>query len=393
MAGAIREASTAYLVLLRGLRARAWSSLSACLSISIVVGVLTATLAMGAGYQDAMSLSNGLGGLMVLSNGASSETESTLTGDQVGLITGIASGLGATGSAEAFIVAKGRSATADKPVNIAVRGVVPATALQYGAKLTGGRMFQAERRELIVGQMAKRSFANLNIGDTVSLANLDWVVTGTFAAGGSVMESEVWTDASTLQSAFQRGDVYQLVVLHADQTVSPGVFRTAFAKDPRLDVSVTNVAEFYAEQGRQMQSMVKTLALWIGVLLGCGAVLALMNTGFAQVKACSREIATMAALGWTRPTLTVAVTVEALTLCVIGAVIGSQGMSALLNGHLVSTLFFSRNASQVAFALHVTPLIVLEASVVALVIGLVGSIGPAILLGRLPITRILADRR
>ena len=41
--------------------------------------------------------------------------------------------------------------------------------------------------------------------------NNEWRIVGEFTDGGSVSESEVWTDVHVLQSAYSRGDTYQTV--------------------------------------------------------------------------------------------------------------------------------------------------------------------------------------
>ena len=41
--------------------------------------------------------------------------------------------------------------------------------------------------------------------------NNEWRIVGEFTDGGSVSESEIWTDVRMLQSAYSRGDTFQTV--------------------------------------------------------------------------------------------------------------------------------------------------------------------------------------
>ena len=156
------QAWAALAIGLGGLARRWWSSLNAVLGTAIVVGVLLALLAIGAGYADALRLADASDNLLILRAGARSEMESSLTGEQVRLI------------AKAAVFAKRRPPAAEvyavasldgadgHSANVAVRGLaVPSLALRPDAVLVAGRMFVPGRRELVVGRLAQRRFPSL----------------------------------------------------------------------------------------------------------------------------------------------------------------------------------------------------------------------------------------
>ena len=79
---------------------------------------------------------------------------------------------------------------------------------------------------------------------------------------------------------------------------------------------------------------------------------------------------------------------EALLLALAGGLLGAALAWLLFNGMTVSTLNFS-SFTQVVFAFAVTPELLVQGLVLALVIGLVGGLGPALRAARMPIVEAL----
>ena len=52
-------------------------------------------------------------------------------------------------------------------------------------------------------------FAGLTVGSQLRLGSANWTITGIFEDRGSVAESEMWTDVTVLQGAYNRGTSYQ----------------------------------------------------------------------------------------------------------------------------------------------------------------------------------------
>ena len=80
-------------------------------------------------------------------------------------------------------------------------------------------MFEWGKNEVMVGVGAAQQFAGLEVGSELRGGRYEWPIVGIFSAGGGSAESEIWTDASVLQSAYQRGDSFQSVYV---ETRIPG---------------------------------------------------------------------------------------------------------------------------------------------------------------------------
>jgi len=83
------------------------------------------------------------------------------------------------------------------------------------------------------------------------------------------------------------------------------------------------------------------------------------------------------------------VLIEALVLSLIGGVIGALIAYALFNNFSVSTL--GQNFTQVVFQFKVTPGLVVTGLYIALFIGMIGGLFPAIRAARLPVTTALRE--
>jgi putative ABC transport system permease protein len=384
---------------LQGLSRRWWGSLNAVLGTATVVGMLAAVLGIAAGYERALRLASAGDNVMVLRAGARSEMESSLDASQVRavlsspLLARLPDGRAAA-AAEVYAVANIASRRTGEPMNVAVRGAGDASAaLRPSLRVVQGRMFQAGRREIIVGRRALEQYRGLALGERFELAGASWQVVGVFEDGGSIVESEIWTDATMLQAAYQRGDSVQLVMVRLAPGAAPQTLEQSLDRDARQAFHVVSEADYYAEQAQQLSRFARTLGFGIAVLMGLGAVFASVNTGYASVAARAKEISTLAALGLEDLALTASVALEVCVLAVAGGLLGSAVARALFHGRTVSTLFFSRDFSQVIFDFNLSGGVLLQAGAFAVAIGMVGAVAPALHARRLPLARILAERR
>src|SRR6185295_8596105 len=121
-----------------------------------------------------------------------------------------------------------------------------------------GRRFEWGKNEIIVGAGAAKEFA-VNVGHGMKVGRYDWPVVGVFTAGGGIAESEIWTDATVLQAAYNRGDSFQSLYARLQ---SPGAFKQfkdALTTNPQLNVQVLRQSEYYADQARSVTKLVTTL--------------------------------------------------------------------------------------------------------------------------------------
>ncbi len=386
---------------LRTIVQRRGASLATVFGIAGVVVVLVAVLSIAEGFRRALISAGSPQNALVMRAGSDSEMMSVMLGDSVEIIAqapGVARGSvdGSTtstplSSAELFVVVDVPKRTTGTPANVPLRGIQPAAfAARPEVKITAGRKFEWGKNEVLVGEGALKQFRGLEVGSKLKWGQNEWTVAGSFSAGGALWESELWTDARVLQPAYRRGNSFQTVLVRLESVDSFDAFKNALTTDPRLDVQVMRESEYFANQGRTLQAIIRRLGFLLAILMGIGAVFGALNTMYSAVAARTREVATLRAIGFGAVPVVVSVLAESMLLAAIGGLIGALGAWAFFDGYSTSTMNFD-TFSQVTFAFDVTPELMALGIFFALALGLVGGLFPAIRAARLPVTAALRE--
>ncbi len=361
--------------------------------IAGVVGVLVAMLAMGQGFQSTLNSTGDDTTAIVLRGGSQAETNSVITREQTPLLSTLP-GVSKDAQGRPMIspelsqvvnlVSKGDGTD----VNAQFRGVGEMGWLVHDkVKVTEGRQFKPGLREIVVGKGAQSQFRGLDVGQTLTLGNQQWTVVGAFNSGDS-HDSELWTDAETLATTYQRG-AWQSISVRTDGKAGFDQFKAAVAADPRLKLDVETTKAYYAKQGGGLTKLISVLGTVIGAIMAFGAVFGALNTMYAAVATRAREIATMRAIGFRGLPVVTAIMLETMLLALIGGLLGGLVAWAIFNGYSVSTI--GSNFSQVVFQFKVSPELLWSGLKWALGIGLVGGLFPALRAARLPITTALRE--
>ena len=252
------------------------------------------------------------------------------------------------------------------------RGVTPRALLVHPeVRLIEGTFPQAG--EVMVGRLAWRklgfSESDLKPGAKVILENSEMTVSGTFAAPGTVMESEIWAALGDLHMLSQRETV-SCVVLRMDD---PKYFSEAeLFSQQRLDLELTALREsdYYAALGAFFKPL--RIMTWITAsLVAAGAVFGGFNTLYAAFASRIRELATLQAIGFGRWAIFLSLVQESLIACLAGTLLASIAALLLLDGR---TIPFSIGA----FTVTITPQVAIAGLVTGILLGVLGSIPPAI---------------
>lgn len=361
--------------------------------IAGVVGVLVAMLAMGEGFQATLNNTGDDSTAIVLRGGSQAETNSVITREQVPLLTtlpGVAKDDAGRPllSPELSQVVNLVSKTDGTDVNAQFRGVGDrAWAVHDKVRIIEGRRFETGKREIVVGQGAQTQFRGLEVGRSLALGNQTWTVVGVFASGDA-HDSELWTDADTLATTYQRS-AWQSISVRTEGAAGFEQFKAAVAADPRLKLDVETTRAYYSRQGGGLTTLIGILGKVIGAIMAIGAVFGALNTMYAAVATRAREIATMRAIGFRGLPVVTAVMLETMLLALLGGLLGCAVAWLLFNGYSVSTI--GSNFSAVVFKFHVSPELLWSGLKWALGIGLVGGLFPALRAARLPITTALRE--
>ncbi|HEX2339148.1 MAG TPA: ABC transporter permease [Vicinamibacterales bacterium] len=378
----------------RTVRQRLGSSAVAVVGIAGVVIVFIAVLSIGEGFRKVLIDSAYPDTALVLRAGADTEMTSGLAGDEAKVAAegaGVRQGSsGPLASPELLVIADVRKRSTGTEANVPFRGVLPqAFEARPELSIVEGRRFEPGRNEIIVGRAATREF-ELPPGSSVRWGENTWTIVGVFEADGAAAESEIWTDARVLQSAYRRGNSYQSVRAKLESVDAFDKFKDALTTDPRLKVTVVRETDYYAEQSTVLHTIIRTIGYGIAVLMGIGAVFGAINTMYSAVATRTREIATLRALGFGASAVMISVLAEAIVLSLIGGVLGGALAYLAFDGFTTATMNF-QSFSQVAFAFAVTPALLAQGIASATVMGFLGGLFPAIRAARLPIVTALRE--
>ena len=355
-----------------GRSALTWAGLTTVtLLILVVVGFVR-------GLEGSLALSGDANVVLVHSRGTQENIEySSVAGNTADLlaasIQGIAERYGQHYvSGEVYLGTEVTREGAPQPTFGLVRGVTPAALLvRRQVQIVEGHW--PEPGEVLVGRLAATKLGwtkeDLEVGRTINLEGRTWKVCGWFAAGGSVLESEMWCPLADLQTAMKRQDL-TLVAL----TLSPeGKFGdvSLFCKRQQdLELEGTREQDYYASL-RHHYGPVRTAA-WIVVFLIAGAgVFAGLNTMYGAVAGRVRELATLQAIGFVRRAIALSLVQEATLLAAFSTL--TAAFIALLFLHGAQVRF-----TMGAFALRIDSVAVLIGCATGLLLGVVGALPPAI---------------
>jgi putative ABC transport system permease protein len=378
---------------LRSLPQRLGTSSVVVIGIAGVVAVLISVLAMSTGFIRTLQKTGTDDRAIVVRTGSSAELVSVMTNDAA-LAIADAAGVkkGSDGhplaSPETLLIINLKKKDGDD-ASAPFRGLTQTGfAVHPEIKITSGRLFNAGVNEVIVGKSAQRLYRDLDLGSQMKLFGTTWTVVGTFEAGGTGRESELIADKQTLNSAYQRGNGEQSVMVVLDPQGGFQTFKDAITTNPQLQVDVSTEKEFGAQQADAISSLLKIVAYVVGGIMAIGAVFGALNTMYSAVSTRSREIATLRAIGFGPVPVVVSVFVEALLLALIGGAIGALLAWLMFNGHSVDTLG-GGFGGQLIFDLAVTPTLIVLGIIWACAIGVIGGLFPAIRAARLPVATAL----
>jgi putative ABC transport system permease protein len=377
---------------LRSIPQRLGASLVIVVGIAGVVGVLVALLSMSQGLNKTLGSTGRVDRVVITRGGSNGELSSFLDRSNATLIKQDPAIAKATGnlplaSGELIVITEVPRFGQKTGANVTMRGVEPnGFELRPELKIIEGRKFKPGLREIIVGQAASKQFDGLRSGATLRFRGQTWTIVGIFSTGGDVHESELWTDTETAQSAFGRSGVSSIIA-SLSNVDSFEAMKNRLTSDPQLNVEMKTEYDFFSGQSSTLTLLINVLALIVAIIMGIGAVAGALTTMYSAVSARTQEIGTLRAIGFGAMPVVASVMAEALILALAGGIVGALIAYIAFNGYSVSTL--GSGFTQVAFQFSVTPVLVLIGLVIAVFIGFIGGLLPAIRAARMPVTAAL----
>jgi putative ABC transport system permease protein len=285
-------------------------------------------------------------------------------------------------SADVLVLASLPRRDGSGEANVLLRGVTArGLELRPQVKISEGRWFEAGKREIVVSAKLAKRFANFDIGQSFKTGSATFTVVGWLEGGGSAFDSECWLDADECRSTFER-DMYSSFLIQPSDEGAGEKLIARIEADRRFKLKAEKEVEYYRKQ-TMTAAPIKWLGGFLAVMMSVGAVFAAMNTMYAAVGARTREIGTLRVLGFRRRSVVAALLLEGGLLALVGGVLGCA-IAFYWNGYTTATMGME-TFSEIVFEFRVTPKLVVEGLVFAVIVGLIGTLFPAIRAARLPV--------
>jgi putative ABC transport system permease protein len=365
---------------LRNLLVRKTTTIMTALGIALTVSVLLAILALVNGLDSALHSTGNPLHVLVLRKGSTTELVSNFTRanfqvlrDKPGIARD-AAGQPLASLEMVQIVSLANSANPDGQ-NITLRGITPlGIELREGLRIVQGRWFEPGKRELVAGESIAKDYPQARLGSKLRLGSWDWDVVGVMAAGQSATNSEIYGDLNQLAADQNRSAVLSSALIRATDPVAADALIKNIEADQQLNMTAMSEKTYYDNQ-TSSGAPVEFLGIFCSIIMAVGSAFAAMNTMYAAVARRTAEIGTLRVLGFSRGSVLLSFFIEALLLSLIGGLLGCI-LVLPLNGITTSIGNFA-TFSQTAFNFRVTPTIMAEGVIFAMVLGALGGLFPS----------------
>jgi putative ABC transport system permease protein len=367
------------------------------LGVALVVTVYVLMQAMAAGLEKSSANTGDPRNVMIVRKGSTAESSSQVSREQLNTIQywpqverDAAGRPLVSGDLVVIMNLPRRDGTGE--ANVTMRGITPmGMQLRPQVKLVNGNWFTPGKREVVVSQKMAQRFANCDPGQKFKTAGSVLTVVGWFDGGDSAFDSEMWMDADEARSIFDRENYSSLLVRVADTNAAAALMKR-IESDKRLPLRADFETQYYAAQTTTALP-IKMLGRLLATAMSIGAIFAAMNTMYASVGSRTREIGTLRVLGFRRRTVLASFIIEGAILAGIGGLLGclvalSAQYLCVAFGVRFGTLSFN-TFSEVIFQFRITPFLIIKGMLFAVLVGMLGSLFPAIRASRLPVIAAL----
>ena len=363
------------------------STIATVLGIALVVFVFVLLQSLAAGIEKSSGNTGDPRNVLIVRKGSTAESASLISREnlqQIRYFEEIARN--AQGepviSADVLVLVNLPRRNDGGEANVLLRGVTPrGLELRPQVQLVAGRWFNPGKREVVVSEKLARRFANFGLGESFKSGSATLTVVGWLAGGGSAFDSECWLDADECRSIFERDMYSSFLVRPAEERAATNLI-ARIESDRRFKLKAEKEVDYYRKQ-TMTAAPIKWLGRFLAIMMSIGAVFAAMNTMYAAVGARTREIGTLRVLGFRRRSVVFALLLEGSLLALAGGILGCV-IAFYWNGYTTATMGFE-TFSEIVFQFSVTPKIVIQGLIFAVVVGLVGTLLPALRAARLPV--------
>ncbi len=341
--------------------------------VGITLGITT-VVALGvitAGLQDTAGAFVRSGGadFLVAQEGAADMTLSTVAEERLDDLAGV------EGVEEVYGAFLHVTTAASNPFFFLI-GVEDEAVAAHPPVLVDGRLREAGDGgdAIIIGESAATDFG-VSVGSEVEISDHVFTVVGVFRSEVVWENGGAYAALDTVQDLAARQDAVTVAYVHAEPGADPAVVADRVEQRVSGVVSISSADDYgKVDQGFVLINAANVAISLLAVVIGGIGV---MNTMVMSIFERTREIGVLRAIGWSGGRVLRMVVLESVLLCLAAVVIGI-GLGVALS-RLVIQVPAVRGLVVPAYP----PSVFIQATLVGLVVGLVGAIYPAVRASRM----------
>lgn len=248
-----------------------------------------------------------------------------------------------------------------------------------GINNVNGSLFDEEKDELIVGKNLADE-ENYTIGDTIDVYGNEFKITGIYETGSIFYDTAMYTSLERLQNLTDNEREISSISVKIKKDANLTTVNDNI-KDKYNDTLNTITTEEMSQTIDDTLGMINSATTAIEALAIIIGGLGVINTMMMTVFERTREIGVLKSVGWTKKRILTMIMGESIVLTLLSGIIGS------VLGVLGVVLLLKYNGSDMTLVFNIN--IFIKAFAVALTVGILGGLYPAIKASRLSPTEAL----
>lgn len=254
------------------------------------------------------------------------------------------------------------------PGGSTIEGVDSDKLKLIGIDSVNGSVYSNNSQQLIIGKSLADS-GNYTIGDKINLFGEDFEVVGIFETGNMMTDGIMITNLDTLQNLTDNDNYVSTVSVKINNNATLDDVNNRIENQYNDTLTTITSADLQESTEETMgvintaMTAIEALALIIG---GLGVINTMMMTVFER----TREIGVLKSVGWTNKRVLTMIMGESVVLTIISGIIGT------VMGLLAVIILFNVLGGNVDLVYDIS--IFIKAFLVALIVGILGGLYPAI---------------
>lgn len=268
-------------------------------------------------------------------------------------------------------------ATVDKNPYFTLIGIDPEGSTTADLSITQGRLYTDNSSEVVLGKVSAKNM-NLTVGDSLKINGEDFKIVGLYETGNSNDDSSAYTSIKTVGRLMDDpnhvSNIYVKTKKDIDSKTVADNINNKYGNDITVISDINQMGQM-----KDMITMLKSASFAISILAIIVGGLGIINTMLMSVLDGTREIGVLKAVGWSNKKVLGMIIGESIVITLIAAIVGS------IFGVIIVELLGPVIGFEGIFSLKIFA----QAFLIALTVGIIGGLYPAIKAVKLPPTEAL----